>query len=169
MWVIGAIVVALAVLSMGACNDASEPSHDETPTRLASEAEPAEDSAAEFLIRDLHNHFLGQFGRAWESLHPGQRAVIDRNKFTECNSSYYEPLPQLERITVLESFKEPIVARHVPERTSIAVTLRYTVSFGGRQQTSTATRHVIRHKGQWTTVAADAIVKAYEKGVCPQG
>jgi hypothetical protein len=121
----------------------------------------------EFLEDLLGYYFKGQYGRAWEVLHPGHKAIVSRSKFDECVSAGFPSSAELSDVDVVEEYDEPISLPHVPEKTSKAVTLRLTVRSGEASETDTDTYHAVDVGGRWAWVLESQDVAAYERGECP--
>lgn len=104
-------------------------------------------SAQEAVLAYIDAASKDQWGRVWDGLHPAQKALFTREKFIECGAA---PPFSIDNVEVVETYKEntalPGVSDSVP---STAVTLKLTVSSGGKKDTQTLTAHGYEVDGQW--------------------
>jgi len=117
------------------------------------------ESAGAAVSRQLRELTSGQFGREWDELHPAQQQSVGRSQWERCAAAVY--LPELKGVTVLETYADPIDVPDVPEKTSMAVTVRMDTSAG--QETTTF--HEVAVGGQWRWVLSD--LSPYKDGKCP--
>jgi hypothetical protein len=130
--------------------------------------EPTED-LGDFYLRRIDYEFKGQFGRSWDELHPGQQALVPREKYEECRDTASDEFAGVDfkGLKVVETYKDPIDVLGVPEKTSTAVTVRITVADSQDQQTVTDTFHAVAVDGEWKWILPPADVRAFKQGNCP--
>lgn len=172
-------LLALVIFAHG-CGGSDEPAvspttNETTTTTAVTEQtvtatleEPTED-VDDFYTRRIEYEFKGQYGRSWDTLHPGQQAVVSRTRYEECRdeASTETAGVDFERLTVIETYEDPIEITGVPEKTSTAVTVRITVSQGMSEETLTDTFHAVAVDGEWKWLLPPADVRAYKRGECP--
>ncbi len=139
-------------------------SEAETETTVA---EPSE-SPGEFLQR-VHDYELkSQYGRSWDGLHPGHQAVVTRERYDECRSGRFAGVSgEIESFDVIEVYDDPINVIGVPEKTSKAVTMRFTVTAGDLRETITDTAHAVQVGDHWVWLLTPGDVRDYKAGTCP--
>ena len=66
---------------------------------------------------------LGQYGREYDLVHPGQKKLIQRQRFVEC---WMRSTPKFDLVLVkkIDQYRDPIKLVGVPQRVSQAVTFR---------------------------------------------
>lgn len=151
----------LALLLAGCSSGSAKPKATAT---LAGTPVPSEDASAATL-RQLNEVLQRQWGLEWDELHPAEQAVIPRQKYVDCNQA--TAVPQITNIRVVKTYDDPFDEPEIPEKTSKAVTLSYTVTVLGKQQTQSDTFHEINVAGRWRWTLVEPSVAAYQKGQCP--
>ncbi len=147
------VILALALAALGSAPQAS--------------AAPKPDA---MVIQLLRADFRGDWGKAWDLLHPGQQRLVPREKFSACQTASatfagYVPLSMRN----VGSSSQSLHATGVAQRTSTAVTFLVIVKiagFGavtGFQQTTTAVWTGTR----WAWALDSGAVAAYRAGRCP--
>jgi len=135
-------------------------------TTSAATTVQVENEPEDFFKQLLEYDFNGQWGRTWDRLHPGHQQYVDREQFSDCNSDLLSDL-ELKSVETVEVYDDPLDLPDVPEKTSKAVTLKFTVESGGATDSATQTVHAVLHEGQWTWVLPPADLEAYKSGTCP--
>ena len=128
------------------------------PTATASPHE----SAGDALKRQLGFEFKGQYGRSWDELHPGQQALVPREKYVDCARK--DPASDIS-VDVIETYADPIEIMGGPETTSTAVTIKLTADVDG--STINMTLHEVLIAGEWHWVLPDDAIVAFQAGGCP--
>jgi hypothetical protein len=132
----------------------------------AARAAPATGRPAE-LIEQVYGRLIGgQYGRAWDLLHPAHQAIVSRARYIACAADW-PPSPALETFEVLEVYDDPIDIPLVPQRLSKAVTYRVTVSAGDHRDSFTSTGHAVDVAGKWRWVLAAGDIASFRAGRCP--
>jgi hypothetical protein len=121
-----------------------------TSTATTTTAQQPTESAGVFLKRILLEEGRGQYGREYDSLHPGQQKFVSKTLFIACeqelvSSSTSQPIAAVK---IDEIYEEPIDVPGVTSKPlpAKAVTMTLTGSSGA---TSTRTQHAISVDGQW--------------------
>ena len=114
------------------------------------------------VIEQLSN---GQFGRAWETMHPAQQEFVDRDFYVECaqGSAPAMELVDVETVEVYE--EEATIPGTDTTANATAVTYRAEVTSGGDTQSFTDTTRLFEVEGDWRWAWAGA--DAARDGQCP--
>jgi hypothetical protein len=132
--------------------------------------EPGE-SPEDFFERFLGYELEGEYGRSWDMLHPGHQAVVTRERYEDCREERFEKFGsvsgELVSFDVLEVEDDPLSAPEIPETTSKAVTMKYSVRAGDETETFRDTAYAIQIGSHWVWVLAPGDVRDYKAGSCP--
>jgi hypothetical protein len=150
----------------GGNSDVATTSESGAATRTTTTAAPSEKPDA-FLKRLVDYGFKGQWGRAWDLLHPGQRRYVDREKFVECSADAFASA-ELVSVKTVEIYDDALDLRGVPQKSSKAVTLKITVRSGDQQETANQTLHAVPVGNRWAWVLSESDAAAYKSGSCPE-
>jgi hypothetical protein len=108
--------------------------------------------------------YSGNFGRAWDDLHPAHQRIVSRAQFSRC-ARREVAVGDLESIEVLDVFDDDIRVAGLRERRAKAVRVRVT-SFHG--ESFTVADHEIKIGDRWRWILNSAAVAAYRRGGCPR-
>ena len=123
-------------------------------------------SAGDFLKSYYVRIGHGQYGRVWNGLHPAHQQYISRDRYIDCADRLF-PSFEVERWRVLDSYPEKAGLPGTNLRVNTtAVTIQYTLSSRGRQQTETTTRHAIAYRGGWRWALSAEQVSNVKRGRC---
>ena len=161
--VAGALVAGLLIVLAAVACGSGESGQELTARVNAGTAEtpgaPDQD-AFDFIKTYIDQAVLGQWGRQWETLHPGQQEVVTRNAFMDCRSD--DSIPEVD-VEEVEQYDEQVDVEGVGSVPSTAVTVRVTSG----DEAENMTVHAIAVDGEWRwTLPADDY-KAYAAGDCP--
>ncbi|MDP9236017.1 MAG: hypothetical protein M3P30_01230 [Chloroflexota bacterium] len=163
------ILIAAAAL-LSACSGGSAKQPAQSTAAISATATPADagtaqpsESAGDALKRQLGYQSKGQYGPEWDELHPAQQAIVDRTRFGECFQAAGGASLEYGNITIVETYADALSLQTVPDKTSTAVTFRYTQN----GKTVTDTRHEILVDGKWRWFLTDAPALAMKAGHCP--
>ena len=109
----------------------------------------------------------GQYGPAWDLLHPAQQAIVPRDLYVRCAQAAFQgAAAEVKVIKVLEVHPERIAIPGTnTEVASTAVQLRVELAAGGHSQESTETFQAIQVGGAYRLTLADP--EPYKNGQCP--
>jgi hypothetical protein len=133
-------------------------------TGCGGEEDPAATGAGAAAVRKYENLYSGNFGRAWDELHPAHQRVVSRARFTQCARQVIA-VGDLESIEVLDVFDDDIHVAGMRERRAKAVRVRVS-SFHG--ESFTAEEHEVKVGDTWRWILNSAAVQAYRQGRCPR-
>ena len=101
----------------------------------------------------------GDFGGAWDSLHPAHQAIVARDTYINCQTGDTVPW------TGVEAFREHDEIWDAPEigqLTTRAVELRLI----GDQDVTQGTLHMLQVDGEWRWFLDEDAVRAFKQGQC---
>lgn len=135
-----ALTALLVVL--GACSDYA--------------ADDREESLESFIDRHIEALSDEQWGRYFDSVHPAQQALFDREEFIACAAtSGADEVPRFDDIRIVEQAEEPFVPPGTDTSlTSTAATLE--IDLG--EETDSATFHFARVDDDWYGFLTDPTV-----------
>jgi hypothetical protein len=168
-----AVLLVLALCLCAGCGGSKSSSQEKqsSSSQAMTTAAKAPDQDPGDFYKDLVNQqALGQYGRAWDSLHPFHQAVVSRARYVDCQSQNDTGTFTIEKTEVLDQYDEPV---RIPGQTkdvpSKAVTLRLTIGGGGLEKpgTYTQTAHAVAVDGQWRWILKSVDFRAYKAHRCP--
>lgn len=133
-------------------------------TTSAPETQRADGGPGDVMKDLLRYQSLGQYGRAWESLHPAHQKIASRSVYDGCAREVGASSGEVD-VKVVEVYDDPIDIPAIPEKTSKAVT--YRIRLIGTDAAQTDTSHLVDVDGQWRWVLAPQDVPYYKRGECP--
>jgi hypothetical protein len=117
-------------------------------------------TAGAFVKRVTVEFARGQTGLLWDSLLPGDQAVVSRARYMGCESN--EGF-DLKNFKVLQTYPDKVVVAGRQLRAT-AVSVRVTSEDG----VTTATMHAVRDAGNWHWLLSQRDHTAYKNGACPR-
>lgn len=161
---LGVSVFALAAAALTGCGSESGA---ELTARVnegpAEQAAQPEQDAGEFMKQYVNTVALGQWGRAWDTLHPAQQQVASRSAYMTCRSE--DSIPPINGVEIIEEYEEPIEVAPLGEVSSTAVTMKVSAD---DYPDDTLTGHVVDVDGEWRWIMTPADIETYKAGDCPQ-
>jgi hypothetical protein len=157
------LIVTAAALAAG-CGGSSSSS----APAAATSATPAQD-LGDFFKQRIQHELDGEYGRSWESMHPGQQKIVSRSNYEECRRQAVDPQAGVEvkSARVQQVHDDPIDVPGVSEKKAKAVTLRLTFRQGSQEETTTVTYHTLPVDGHWVWMLPAADIRAFQNGTCP--
>jgi hypothetical protein len=137
------------------------------PASSANPAQPAR--AGRFMTEIVREKLEGDYGRAWESLHPAHQGVVSRDAYVACESLVPSP-GDLVGIRATRVFSERIRVAGASRRIrSRAVRVRVSVVPTGLlvPMVVSQTFHAIAVRGRWTWILSADQYEYYSAGTCP--
>ena len=130
-------------------------------------ASAAQPKPEDVLVQALRFLSLGQYGREYNLLHPGQKKLIRRQLFVDCWTR--SPVPKFDIVSVkkFDQYRDPIKLVGVPQRVAQAVTFRIVVRSSGQTESFNQTWNAVRVGNKWVWVLPNASVRAFRRGTCP--
>jgi hypothetical protein len=127
------------------------------------DVDPATTPAGRAQVQYLEGLYQGDFGAAYNTLHPAYKKIVSRSQFTDCAASTI-PVGQLDSIEILDVFDDPIEIPDAGEQKAKAVRVRITSDTG---TAITFVNHEIKVRDRWNWVLSDSAASAYRAGRCP--
>ena len=128
------------------------------------------ESPGDFLRRHLELELARDFGRSWDELHPADQRIVSRVRYAECRSRLFEragATGTFASFDVLDVYDEPVESTAIPESTSKAVRVRFTIRAGRVIETVEDTLHAVWIGHRWAWYLRAAARQAYQEGRCP--
>ena len=127
------------------------------------DVDPATTPAGRAQVKYLEGLYQGDFGAAYDTLHPAYKTIVSRSQFADCAASTI-PVGQLDSIEILDVFDDPIQIPDAGEQEAKAVRVRITSDTG---TAITFVNHEVEVQDRWNWVLSDSAVSAYRAGRCP--
>jgi hypothetical protein len=125
---------------------------ESTTTTQAPAPSGGADNAEAAIRQFIEAKGLGQTGRAWDLLLPAQRALLSRDAYFACEDPTAIDIVGVEAI---DQYPERIPVAGIGEQDSVAVTLKITVTAGGREFSETDTYNALSENGRWYVTLTD--------------
>lgn len=118
------------------------------------DGDQSDDPAADRILQTLAYIDDGQFGRAWEDLHPAHQELVNRDHYVSCAEQ--SGSVGIEDVEVVESYPETVTLPGTDETAdTMAVTVKYTVRRGLLTNEETNTFHAAEVAGRWVWLLSD--------------
>jgi hypothetical protein len=91
----------------------------------------------------------GQYGKAWKSVHPAQKAIIAERVYVTCGAKLNRGVT-VSDVEVVSIHHEPtMIPGTKTTAPSVAITAKYTFNRAGSKHMATSTFHEYFVKGKW--------------------
>jgi hypothetical protein len=121
----------------------------------------ADDPAAQVIRSSLLAQGHGQFGRAWDRLHPAHQALVDRGRYERCMRQ--TGFPTIDLIDTVDVYDDPLDVAYIPQIASRAVALKVVTTTGVERFTG----HAVEVDGRWHWILSSRTARGYRRGGCP--
>lgn len=173
-----ALSVILAVAILNGCGGeggsaAALDAETDTTTLSATTAAPREpETPQQFVIRVNEYMLKGQFGRAWEALHPEQQQIVSRSVLADCFGSL--PWPKDAEFEVTESYDEPWPippgkTDHASKALTVQVKQRFSDEGAAEEMEAvfdTFTQHAFRVGPGWRWIVSPQVFENVQSNSC---
>jgi hypothetical protein len=147
--------LAVAVLLLPGCGSTGRPAAPRRNHAL-------DQSAARFAVRIQAQLRLGEFSKAWRSLHPAERRVVSVKRLASCHPKKEFPASVTFHATHVQD-----VQWNVPGTSGTVsakeITLTATSPGQPRQR---FTQHVVRRRGGWVWMLSQLYFRTASRGSC---
>ena len=127
--------------------------------------EDSEDQEAGAAVKTLlEKEYFGDYGGAWDRLHPRHQRLVTREEYDECRSGI-DVQGTLESVLVLDVDDSPLTVYGLPPNTP-AKQVRVRVVTDENEYT--ADYHVVRVGDEWRWVLTDRAARGFERTDCPE-
>ena len=126
--------------------------------------EDSEDHDAGTAVKTLlEQEYFGDYGGAWDRLHPRHQQVVTRQEYDECRRGI-DVQGTIESVVVLDVEDAPLTVYGLPTRTPAK---RVRVRVVTDETEYTAGYHVVRVGDEWRWVLTDEAARGFERSDCP--
>jgi hypothetical protein len=127
--------------------------------------EDSEDHEAGAAVKTLlEKEYFGDYGGAWDRLHPGHQRLVTREEYDECRRGI-DVQGTLESVLVLDVEDSPLTVHGLPPNTPAKqVQVRVVTD----ESEYTADYHVVRVGDEWRWVLSDRAARGFERTDCPE-
>ena len=123
----------------------------------------ADRDAGAAVKRVLEQEYVGEYGPAWDALHPRHQRLVTRSGYEECRRGI-DVVGTLESILILDVRDAPLTVYGLPARTPAkAIEVRVATD----ENEFTATYHVGRVSDRWRWVLTDRAARGFARTDCP--
>jgi hypothetical protein len=127
-------------------------------------SEDSEDHEAGAAVKTvLEREYFGDYGGAWDLLHPRHQRLVTREEYDECRRGI-DVQGTIDSVVVLDVQDRPLTVYGLPPRTQAKqVEVRVVTD----ETDYTATYHVVDVQQQWRWVLSDEAARGFERTTCP--
>jgi hypothetical protein len=127
-------------------------------------SEDSEDHEAGAAVKTvLEREYFGDYGGAWDLLHPRHQRLVTREEYDECRRGI-DVQGTIDSVVVLDVQDRPLTVYGLPPRTPAKqVEVRVVTD----ETDYTATYHVVDVQQQWRWVLSDEAARGFERTTCP--
>ena len=127
--------------------------------------EDSEDQEAGAAVKTLlEKEYFGDYGGAWDRLHPRHQRLVTREEYDECRRGI-DVQGTLESVLVLDVDDSPLTLYGLPPNTPAKqVQVRVVTD----ENEYTADYHVVRVGDEWRWVITDRAARGFERTDCPE-
>jgi hypothetical protein len=111
----------------------------------------------------LEQEYFGDYGGAWDRLHPRHQRLVTRKEYEDCRRGI-DVQGTLDSVVILDVKDAPLTVYGVPPRTpSKQVEVRVVTD----ESEYTATYHVVKVGTEWRWVLSDRAARGFKRTDCP--
>jgi hypothetical protein len=127
-------------------------------------SEDEADHDAGVAVKDvLEREYVGDYGAAWDRLHPRHQRLVTREEYDECRRGI-DVAGTLETVLILDVRDKPLTVYGLRPRTaSKEVDVRVTTD----ESEYTASYHVVHVDDDWRWVLSDRAARGFARTDCP--
>jgi hypothetical protein len=127
--------------------------------------EDSEDHEAGAAVKTLlEQEYFGDYGGAWDRLHPRHQRLVTREEYDECRRGI-DLRGTLESVVVLDVGESPLIVYGLPPNTPAK---KVQVRVVTDESEYTADYHVVLVGDEWRWVLTDRAARGFERTDCPQ-
>ena len=128
-------------------------------------SEDSDDHEAGAAVKTLlEKEYFGDYGGAWDSLHPRHQRLVTRQNYDECRRGI-DVQGTIDSIVVLDVQSVPLTVFGLPPRTPAK---RVKVRVVTDETDFTSDYHVVDVDGQWRWVLTDRAARGFSRSPCPE-
>ena len=127
--------------------------------------EDSEDHDAGAAVKTLLEYeYFGDYGGAWDRLHPRHQRLVTREEYDECRRGI-DVQGTIDSVVVLDVVDAPLTVYGLPARTPAK---RVQVRVVTDETEYTASYHVVRVEDEWRWVLSENAARGFERTDCPE-
>ena len=127
--------------------------------------EDSEDHEAGAAVKTLlEREYFGDYGGAWDRLHPRHQRLVTREEYDECRRGI-DLRGTLESVVVLDVGESPLIVYGLPPNTPAK---KVQVRVVTDESEYTADYHVVPVGDEWRWVLTDRAARGFERTDCPE-
>ena len=127
--------------------------------------EDSEDHDAGAAVKTLlEQEYFGNYGAAWDRLHPRHQRLVSRQEYDECRRGI-DVQGTIESVVVLDVEDAPLTVYGLPPNTPAKLVEVRVVT---DENEYTASYHVVRVGDEWRWVLTDRAARGFLRSDCPQ-
>jgi hypothetical protein len=127
--------------------------------------EDSEDHEAGSAVKTLlEKEYFGDYGGAWDRLHPRHQRLVTREEYDECRRGI-DVEGTIESVVVLDVEDSPLTVHGLPPNTPAK---KVQVRVVTDESEYTAAYHVVRVRDEWRWVLTDRAARGFERTDCPE-
>ncbi len=111
----------------------------------------------------LELEYFGNYGDAWDRLHPRHQRLVTRREYEECRSEI-DIQGTIDSVLILDVQDAPLTVYGLPPRTPAK---RVTVRVVTDESEYTASYHVVLVGNEWRWVLSDKAARGFKNLACP--
>ena len=128
-------------------------------------SEDSEDHDAGAAVKTLlEQEYFGDYGAAWDTLHPRHQRFVTRQEYEECRRGI-DVEGTIESVVVLDVEDQALNVHGLPPDTP---SKRVEVRVVTDESEYTASYHVVKVGDQWRWVLSDRAARGFERTDCPE-
>jgi hypothetical protein len=141
------LAVVLAALAAGCALSESSDDHD----------------AGAAVKTVLEDEYFGNYGAAWDRLHPRHQRLVTRKEYEDCRRGI-DVRGTIDSIVILDVRDTPLTVYGLPPRTPAKVVEVRVVT---DETEYTASYHVVKVGTEWRWVLSDKAARGFKRTSCP--
>jgi hypothetical protein len=141
------LAVVLAALAAGCALSESSDDHD----------------AGAAVKTVLEDEYFGNYGAAWDRLHPRHQRLVTRKEYEDCRRRI-DVSGTIDSIVILDVRDTPLTVYGLPPRTPAKVVEVRVVT---DETEYTASYHVVKVGTEWRWVLSDKAARGFKRTSCP--
>ena len=127
--------------------------------------EDSEDQEAGAAVKTLlEKEYFGDYGGAWDRLHPRHQRLVTREEYDECRRGI-DVQGTIESVVVLDVEDSPLTVYGLPPNTPAK---KVKVRVVTDETEYTASYHVVQVGDEWRWVLTDRAARGFERTDCPE-
>ena len=113
---------------------------------------------------------LGQYGRAYNLMIPGQKKYVTKSRYEDCKQEASDSVAGIDFVSakVIDRYRERTMVPGLRKLTSTVLTMKITIRQNGQKGSFNDTYHTYWTGKRWAWALTASDLKAYRAGRCPK-